>query len=381
MEHFAHVGGQLRSTEPVGLLAPDGGLSETTDWPPDLVPHLDVTPELVRDLYRWMRLTRRLDSEAFALQRHGELGLWAPSLGQEAAQVGSMTALRATDQVFPSYREHAACLLRGVTPAQMLEQWRGVSGCGWDPAELHLNSYSVVLGAHLPHATGYAMGVQRDGSDEVVAAYFGDGASSQGDANEAFNWAAACGAPVLFFCQNNQYAISTPTRLQMRTPVHQRARGFGLESFLVDGNDVLAVHAVTKLAVGQIRSGAGPALIEAVTYRMGAHTSSDDPTRYRDQAESDAWKLRDPIARVEKLLDARGWGSPQWRAELDEECDRLGAELRDACQSFGNVELGGMFDTVLGRRTDLLSAQKAEYADFVASFDRVDGAAEAEGVA
>ncbi len=223
------------------------------------------------------------------------------------------------------------------------------------------------------------MGVQRDGlvgsgdpeRDAAVIAHFGDGASSQGDANEAFNWAAACAAPVLFFCQNNQYAISTPTRLQMRTPVHQRARGFGLESFLVDGNDVLAVHAVTKLAVEQIRSGAGPALIEALTYRMGAHTSSDDPTRYRDQAECDAWESKDPITRVDRLLDERGWVSPQWRADLEAECDRLGVELRQACQSFGNVELDGLFDTVLAQRTALLSAQKADYADFVAAFEEV----------
>lgn len=341
------------------LLTPEGQL----DGPAD--------PDLVRELYRWMRLTRRLDSEAFALQRHGELGLWAPSLGQEAAQVGSITALRPTDHVFPSYREHAAALYRGVTPAQMLEQWRGVSGCGWDPGELHLNSYSVVLGAHLPHATGYAMGVQRDGTDEVVVAYFGDGASSQGDANEAFNWAAACSAPVLFFCQNNQYAISTPTRLQMRTPVHQRAQGFGLESYLVDGNDVLAVHEVTKHAAEHVRSGAGPALVEAQTYRMGAHTSSDDPTRYRDRAEADAWQSKDPIARVEKLLDARDWWSTQWREALDQECEELGSQLRAACQTFGPAELDGLFETVLARPTALLQTQRAEYAQFVAGLEEV----------
>ncbi len=355
MQEFVTAG------DPFRLLAPDGTLADPQAWPADLV----------REQYRWMRLTRRLDSEAFALQRHGELGLWAPSLGQEAAQVGSITALRPTDYVFPSYREHAAALVRGVTPAQMLEQWRGVSGCGWDPAALHLHAYTVVLAAHLPHATGYAMGVQRDGTDEVVTAYFGDGASSQGDANEAFNWAAACSAPVLFFCQNNQYAISTPARLQMRTPLHQRARGFGLESYLVDGNDVLAVHEVTKRAVEQIRSGGGPALIEAVTYRMGAHTSSDDPTRYRDQAESDAWAAQDPIVRVEKLLDAQDWWPDGWRAGLDAECDRLGEELRAACQAFGTVDLDGLFDTVLGAPTALLEAQRAEYASFLASFEEV----------
>ncbi|GLY29607.1 thiamine pyrophosphate-dependent enzyme [Kineosporia sp. NBRC 101731] len=369
MEHHEHIGDPSGTGEPISLLAPDGTLQTSPEASWDASG--EVTAELVRDLYRWMRLTRRLDSEAFSLQRHGELGLWAPSLGQEAAQVGSIMALRATDYVFPSYREHATALVRGVTPAQMLEQWRGISGCGWDPAALHLHAYTVVLAAHLPHATGYAMGVQRDGTDEVVTAYLGDGATSQGDANEAFNWAAACHAPVLFFVQNNQYAISTPTRLQMRTPIHQRARGFGLDAYFVDGNDVLAVHAATRRAVAQIRAGGGPALIEAVTYRAGPHTSSDDPTRYRDQAEADVWASRDPLARVEKLLDARDWWTPQWRLGLDAECDRLGADLRSAVQSFGPVELDGLFDTVLGARSALLSEQKAGYADYVAAYEEV----------
>ncbi|MBT0773742.1 thiamine pyrophosphate-dependent dehydrogenase E1 component subunit alpha [Kineosporia sp. J2-2] len=344
---------------PAQILGPDGVLAGAPGW---------VTPGLTRDLYRWMRLTRRLDAEAFALQRHGELGIWAQSLGQEAAQVGSVTALRPADYVFPSYREHAACLVRGVSPSQILAQWRGVSGCGWDPAARHLHAYTVVLGAHLPHATGYAMGVQRDGTDEVVTAYFGDGASSQGDANEAFNWAATCSAPVLFFCQNNQYAISTPASLQMRTPIHHRAAGFGLRSFLVDGNDVLAVHEVTREAVRHIRSGGGPAFVEAVTYRMGAHTSSDDPTRYRDQAESDAWQAKDPLSRVEKLLEAQGWWDQGFRTALDAECEALAVEVRSAVRGFGPVELDGLFDQVYARRTALLSSEKAAYADLVAGF-------------
>lgn len=369
MTEFAHPDGAPTGPGPLQVLAPDATLAPAAQLPPDLLAHLDLTPALVRGLYRWMRLTRRLDAEAFALQRHGELGLWAPSLGQEAAQIGSVTALRPGDRIFPSYREHGVALVRGVTPGQMLEQWRGVSGCGWDPQRLHLNPYSVVLAAHLPHATGYAMGVQRDGTDEVVTAYFGDGAASQGDANEAFNWAATCAAPVLFFAQNNQWAISTPARLQMRAPLHHRAQGFGMISHLVDGNDVLAVHAVTKLAAQQIRSGAGPVLVEAVTHRTGPHTSSDDPSRYRDQAEVDAWRPRDPLTRVEKLMEEHNWAEPGWQDDLDAECDRLAVELRAACRAFAPADLGGMFTNVLAGRSALLEAQRAEFAALSVSQD------------
>lgn len=242
------------------LLAPDGGLRDDPEWP------LEVTPELCRGLYRSMRLARSLDSAALALQRQGELGLWLQSLGQEAAQVGSITALRDTDHVFPSYREHAAALCRGITPAELLVQWRGNRHSGWDPARYRFHIYTLVLAAQLPHATGYAMGVQRDGADEIVVGYFGDGAASEGEANEALNWAAAAEVPLLFFCQNNHWAISTPVRAQMRAPLHQRARGFGLDAYRVDGNDVLAVRAMTRTVADRIRAGAG-----------GAHRGGDLP--------------------------------------------------------------------------------------------------------
>jgi 2-oxoisovalerate dehydrogenase E1 component alpha subunit len=344
---------------PIQLLDESGQLRADPHWP------IDVTAESCRGYYRHMRRARRLDEEAFALQRQGELGLWAQSLGQEAAQIGSMAALRPTDYVFPTYREHAAALYRGIPPAQLLMQWRGVSGSGWNPQEYRFQAYTVVLAAQLPHATGYAMGVQRDGTDEVVMAYFGDGASSQGDANEAFNWAATAAVPVLFFCQNNQWAISTPASIQMRAPLHQRARGFGLESYLVDGNDVIAVHAVTQTVVNQIRAGSGPALIEAVTYRMGAHTTSDDPTRYRDSDQVADWAGRDPIARLQALLTANGWTDPAFERGLDAECDALGDEIRRVGRAFGPVDLAERFATVLAEETPLLAAERRQHQDWV----------------
>ncbi|GAA1858022.1 pyruvate dehydrogenase (acetyl-transferring) E1 component subunit alpha [Pseudonocardia ailaonensis] len=348
--------------EPVQLLDPDGELSPHPRWP------LDVTPDLCRDLFRRMTLARCFDDEALALQRQGELGLWLQSLGQEAAQIGSMTALRSDDYVFPSYREHAAGLVRGITPAELLIQWRGNAGSGWDPSRYRFHINTLVLAAQLPHATGYAMGVGRDGTDEIVVAYFGDGATSQGEANEAFNWAAAAEVPLLFFCQNNQWAISTPTQTQMRAPLHQRARGFGLDAHLVDGNDVLAVHAVTSAVAAQIRGGGGPALIEAVTYRMAGHSTSDDPGRYRTPGELDTWKDRDPIARLEALMVARGWLDDELRQELAAEGAALAAETRRVCRELPLGDMRALFGSVLAEETVLLTTERQQYEALVASY-------------
>lgn len=348
--------------EPVQLLDPDGHLKEDSQWP------LEVTPELCRSFYRRMLLARRFDEEALALQRKGELGLWLQSYGQEAAQIGSITALRDTDYVFPSYREHAAALTRGISPAELLVQWRGNQHAGWDAEQYRFHIYTLVLAAQLPHATGYAMGVQRDGADELVVAYFGDGAASEGEANEAFNWAAAAAVPLLFFCQNNQWAISTPLHTQMRAPLHQRAQGFGLEAHAVDGNDVLAVHAVTTAVAKRIRAGGGPALIEAFTYRMGGHSTSDDPRRYRADSELEAWKARDPLSRVEALLDRQGWADRGFKDEVEAECADLAAQTRKVCGELPMPDIETLFDTVLVEGTELLTDERRRYQKLVESY-------------
>ena len=348
--------------KPVQLLDPEGHLHEDPRWP------LDLTPELGRDFYRRMLLARRFDDEALALQRQGELGLWLQSLGQEAAQIGSITALRPDDHVFPSYREHPAALCRGIPPAELLVQWRGNRHSGWDPGRYRFHIYTLVLAAQLPHATGYAMGVQRDGSDEIVAAYFGDGSTSQGEANEALNWAAVAGVPLLFFCQNNGWAISTPATAQMRVPIHQRAAGFGLDAHIVDGNDVLAVHAVTRALAEQIRAGGGPALIEAVTYRLAGHSTSDDPTRYRTPSEQDSWKARDPITRLEMLLAREGWLDDEFRAEVDAECAALADETRTVCRELPLGDVSSLFGTVFAEETSALAAERRQYEQLVASY-------------
>ncbi|MFI7249048.1 thiamine pyrophosphate-dependent dehydrogenase E1 component subunit alpha [Micromonospora chalcea] len=344
------------------LVTPDGRLH------PDVDVDRDALGRLTRDLYRGMRLARRLDDEAFALQRQGELGLWLQCRGQEAAQIGSVAAVRADDYVFPSYREHAAALWRGIGPADLLRQWRGVAHSGWDPEPYSFHIYTLVLAAQLLHATGYALGVQRDGSDTVVVTYFGDGAASEGDASEAMNIAAVNAAPMVFFCQNNQWAISTPTASQTRTPIHRRGAGFGLRSEWVDGNDVLAVYAVTSAVTEHARAGAGPAIVEATTYRMGGHSTSDDPTRYRTDDELEAWRARDPLARVEALMRAEGWSDEAFLGQIQAEADELADRTRRECLALTAPDLADAFATVLSDVPQLLREERDAFVAYRGSF-------------
>jgi pyruvate dehydrogenase E1 component alpha subunit len=315
-----------------------------------------------------MVLARRLDQEAYNLQRQGELGLWLSCRGQEAAQIGSVSALRASDHIFPAYREHAVGLYRGISPAELLASWRGCTHSGWNPARYRMHIYSLVLATQTLHATGYAMGVQADGADEVVLAYVGDGASSQGDANEALNWAAVSQAPVVFFCQNNGWAISTPAAEQFRTPLHARAAGFGLRAAYVDGNDALAVHAVTADVVAGVRAGGGPAFIEAMTYRMAGHSTSDDPRRYRDDAEVDQWQARDPLVRLAALLAGQGWADEEFQAALAAEADGLAADTRRECLALAPPALADTFRNTLVEETALLSQERTAFTTFKESF-------------
>ena len=335
--------------------------------------HAGIDPALARDLYRDMVLARALDQEAHHLQRQGELGLWLSCRGQEAAQVGSIRAVAATDHVFPSYREHAAALCRGVTPGEMLSQWRGTAHGGWNPADYRFHINSLVLSTQLLHATGYALGVAADrrrnpALDELVLCYFGDGSASQGDANEAFNWAAVTDAPLVFFCQNNQWAISTPSGAQSRTPLHVRAAGFGLPTTLVDGNDVLAVHAVTAAAAERVRAGGPPELIEAITYRMAGHSTSDDPTKYRTPEEVKLWEERDPVLRIRRLLDRMDWADAAYHDALADEAGVLAEATRVACRALAAPELEDTFRHTLVTETTALRRERERFTAWRASF-------------
>jgi pyruvate dehydrogenase E1 component alpha subunit len=354
----------------IQLLTPEGIRVSHPDF------ELEISDDEIRSLYRDLMLVRRFDAEATALQRQGELGLWASCLGQEAAQVGAGRALRTQDMAFPTYREHGVAWCRDVDPVTLLGMFRGVSLGGWDPNENNFNLYTIVLGAQALHAVGYAMGISRDGAvgtgeadrDTAVLAFFGDGASSQGDVNEALIWAGAGNLPVVFYCQNNQYAISEPVERQSRVPLFRRSAGFGFPGVRVDGNDVLACLAVTRQALDEARSGQGPTLIEAFTYRMGAHTTSDDPTRYRHSDELETWKHRDPIERVRAYL-IRGAGVEQsFFDAVDAEAEALAVRIRAACRALADPTPLSVFDHVYVDITGELAAQRDDYATYLESF-------------
>jgi 2-oxoisovalerate dehydrogenase E1 component alpha subunit len=346
----------------VQLLTPEGVRIENPDY------SLDISDGEIRDLYRDLVLVRRIDTEATALQRQGELGLWASLLGQEAAQVGAGRSLTDRDFAFPTYREHGVAYCKGVDPVTLLGIFRGTSQGGWDPQANGFALYTIVIGSQTLHATGYAMGIQRDGGDGAAMAFFGDGASSQGDVNEAFVWASVFNAPVVFFCQNNQWAISEPLERQTRIPLYRRAQGFGFPGVRVDGNDVLAVLAVTRAALARAREGSGPTLIEAYTYRMGAHTTSDDPTRYRLAAELETWKLKDPIERVKAYLSRSGAGDADFFATVDAESDALAAHVRAGCLALADPEPLSLFDNVYAEGSSLLDEEREQMSAYLASF-------------
>ncbi|WP_432522017.1 pyruvate dehydrogenase (acetyl-transferring) E1 component subunit alpha [Kineococcus sp. SYSU DK006] len=337
--------------------------------------HLE--PEELLALLRDMVLLRRLDTESEALQRQGQLGLWPGSRGQEAAQVGAGQATRRQDQVFPSYRDHGAVLARGIDPLHVLSVFRGVDHGGWDPATTGVHPYTLVIAAQMLPAVGYAMGVQRDGAvgtgdaarDTAVITYFGDGATSQGEAAEALNWASVYQAPVVFFCQNNQWAISEPVARQSPVPLHQRAAGSGMPAVLVDGNDVLAVLAVTRAAMDRARSGGGPTFIEAFTYRMGAHTTSDDPTRYRAAAEVDAWREKDPIDRFRAYLRAEGVLDDEHEAALAAESDAFAERLRAGVREIPDPDPVSMFEHAYAEPHPQVLAERDE---FLAAWEQHD---------
>jgi 2-oxoisovalerate dehydrogenase E1 component alpha subunit len=354
----------------VQLLTPEGERVEHPDYP------FEIDADQLRGWYRDLVLVRRFDVEATALQRQGELGIWASLLGQEAAQIGSARALAPQDYVFPTYREHGVAWCRDVDPVTLLGLFRGVNLGGWDPHQHNFHLYTIVIGAQTLHATGYAMGLQRDGAvgtgdparDAAVIAYFGDGATAQGDVNESFVFASVFNAPVVFFCQNNQWAISEPNERQTRVPLYQRARGFGFPGVRVDGNDVLAVHAVTRAALERARRGEGPTFIEAFTYRMGAHTTSDDPTRYRIAAEVEEWKLKDPIARLKVYLAHVGMADEAYFAQVEAEADELAAHVRRECLALPDPAPDSMFDHVYHHDHPLLDEERAWFDAYHRSF-------------
>ncbi|AXE37584.1 3-methyl-2-oxobutanoate dehydrogenase subunit alpha [Acidipropionibacterium virtanenii] len=352
----------------VQLLSPEGVREDSPDYP------IDLSPDQLRQALERMVMARRLDVEGTNLQRHGELGLWPPLIGQEATQAGAMLAIGPNDQVFPTYREQGLTHWKGVSVADILATWRGSAICPWDTVATHCSAYPVMIGSSALHGVGYAMGIQRDGmtghddpdADAAVLLFHGDGSMSEGDVSESYVFAAATGAPIVFCCINNQYAISERTTVSARTSLFRRAAGFGLRAVQVDGNDAIAVAAVLRDAMRRARNGEGPTFVEAWTYRMGAHTTTDDPTRYRTKDEEQAWAALDPISRLRAHLLAEDLIDDDWLAGLDGRADEFGASVRAAIDDIPEPDLVEELGRVYVDPTPDIRREQQELAEWLA---------------
>jgi 2-oxoisovalerate dehydrogenase E1 component alpha subunit len=359
------------------LLGPDGTLvkDDRNEKYFDAIAHLSEAD--YREFYRVMSVVRRFDVEAGNLQRQGQMALWVPSVGQEGAQVGSAFATRGQDHIFPAYREHAAAYVKGLDLIDIIRMLRGLTNGGWDPKKTNnFHLYTLVIGSHTLHATGYAMGIGYDGAcstgnndtDEAVLVYFGDGATSQGDTNEAMIFAQSFQTPQVFFLQNNHWAISVPVRVQSRTPLFERAAGFGMPSIQIDGNDVLMSYAATRLSMDAARSGQGPHFIEALTYRIGAHTTSDDPSKYQDDDELAFWQAHDPIDRFRTYLHGLGV-EEQFFKDVATEAEDYAADIRARILALEDPPMKDIFAHVFTEDHPVITQERQWLENYTASFD------------
>lgn len=342
-------------TEPVQLVTPDGRPTPQAGMDPAVL--LDRLPEL----YQTMVIARGLDEEFINLQRQGQLALYPSCRGQEAAQVGSAAALRETDWLFPQYRELGVFLVRGIDPGGVGITWRGAWPGGMGLVERCVAPISIPIGTQALHAVGAAMASTWLDDHGVTMVFIGDGATSEGDVHEALNLAAVRQAPCIFFVQNNGWAISTPTSEQFRTPtLSQRADGYGMPGIRIDGNDVTVCYLAVAEAAKRARQGGGPTFIEAVTYRMGAHTTSDDPSRYRSAEEVAGWEARDPLTRCEAYLRHTGVWTEALSEQVTEETAQQRRFLRAAVVDAPDGPATEVFDHVFVDSTEALHAQRRE---------------------
>ena len=356
----------LPNEVPLQLVTPEGGPSESHgDLPP-------ASPKLLVALYRGMVIGRRFDTQATALTKQGRLAVYPSSRGQEACQVGTALALRGQDWLFPTYRDSVALVTRGIDPVDVLCLLRGSWHCGYDPYLHRVAPQCTPLATNTLHAVGLAKAATLRRQDCVAVVFVGDGATSEGDTHEALNFAAVWRAPVVFVVQNNGYAISVPLAKQTAAPsLAYKGIGYGMRSRLVDGNDAAAVHAVVSEAVQHAATGGGPTLVEALTYRMDAHTNADDATRYRDPDEVAVWAQRDPIERLTCYLHEHGLLDDDQRAETEVDAEALAADLRARLGEDEVVDPAELFAHVLTQP----SAQLAEQSrDLASGLDR-DGLA------
>jgi pyruvate dehydrogenase E1 component alpha subunit len=348
------AGGLRPSAEPLQLIDSDGGPGGN---PGGLdLPATDVLCEL----HRAMVLGRRFDAQATALTKQGRLAVYPSSHGQDACQVGSALALRDQDWLFPTYRDSVAVLTRGVPAEETLTLLRGDWHCGYDPLKYRVAPQCTPLATNTLHAVGLAYAAVLKGDDEAALVLLGDGATSEGDTHEALNFAAVWKAPVVFLVQNNGYAISVPLAKQTAAPtLADKGIGYGVPSLLIDGNDAAAVYAAVRAGLARAAAGGGPTLIEAITYRIEAHTNADDATRYRRADEVSGWVGRDPIARLETYLRTAGVLDDAALSRLRAEAERLAADVRQRLNADVELDPAELFEHVYAQPTPALERQRA----------------------
>lgn len=346
----------MAGDEPIRIMDVDGTLADKQAFE-----DLDLKEERLRELYRFLVLARRADVEAVALQRQGYLAVYGPAKGQEAASVGSAYALRPDDFIFPTYREIGAVIVRGVEVAELLMYFKGAwHGGEHDVLKHNVGLVTVPVATHIPQAVGWAVGSRMENREVCALAYFGDGATSKGDFHEGLNFAGVFRAPIVFFCQNNGWAISVPLDRQTAGKIWRKSEGYGFPGALVDGNDVLAVYGVTKEAADRARTEHVPTLIEARTYRMGPHTTADDASRYQPPQELEEWALVDPIQRYRTFLEEQDIADEDFFAETDQEAESFIAGVRRKVIEGGGKDPTDLFEWVYSNPTDELLRQRVE---------------------
>jgi pyruvate dehydrogenase E1 component alpha subunit len=359
------VAGLLPSPEPVQFVDATGRRVPGAEGGRGYAP---PSSEQLVETWRRMVVGRRFDVQSTALTKQGRLAVYPSSRGQEACQVGAVMALRPDDWMFPTYRDSVALITRDIDPVEALTLLRGDAHCGYDPIARHTAAQCTPLATQLIHAAGVAHGEARRGRDTVALGFIGDGATSEGDFHEALNFAAVFNAPVVFFVQNNKYAISVPLSKQTKAPsLAYKGIGYGVPSEQVDGNDAMAVLAVMNHAVQRARDGGGPFLIEAHTYRLDAHTNADDATRYREAGEVTDWLTRDPVARLEVWLRSEGLIDDARVEEVTTEAESFAAALRNRMNADPKVDPMSLFDNVFAEPTPELVEQRDMVAQEIAA--------------
>jgi len=343
-------------------------------------PDPELPPALLKDMYWWMLYSRMADDKALKLQRQGRMGTYAPIKGQEAAQVGSALAMRPDDWMFPSFRELAAAMVRGVPFEQNLMYFMGDIRGNRVPSGVNNLPVYVPVGTQIPQAVGAAHAMRLKGRKTAVVVYFGDGATSTGDFHEGLNLAGVLKAPVVLLCQNNQWAISLPRSRQTASrTLAQKSIAYGLPGVLVDGNDVLAMHAATAEALDRARSGGGPTLIEAYTFRMLMHTTADDPKRYRKEAELKEWETKDPLKRFRAYLERKGLWTVGWQAELEAKAAKMIDEAIATAESAPPPSPDALFDHIYAEMPDELREQLEDLKRAIGEREVEEDATEIQG--